>query len=283
MEGYDKGQITMPEKPNAPIVLNPGQGAIFVKNSTPSTIAMVGDDNAEHTVLTSGSPVLMSGMCNASGSYIGQYQVSGNYIDSSQVFLSGVAGMSGDWVGLYCVSGYAQASGVLMTSGSTVAVVSGMNLTNIAPTPRAASVQMFGDGNAVDTQSGVVLPLWHTANNWSSGTVSPTAASPTLNVTSATVMAGVDGFYQAHFDGHVTIGHVSPLMLTIGIGVVSASGLNAVIVTTPYTVDNTYVPFACHVQLPLLSGQAVVPVGFSPDGTYPWVMASPHLSLHELK
>jgi hypothetical protein len=272
-EGLDKGMITMRELAAAPATVVAGQGAVFVKNTSPSTLAFVGDDNAEHTCLTSGSYVVMSGMAtmsgmaNLSGSYIGQYQASGDYITSGQVLLSGEAGVSGAYVGLYVVSGWAQqsgaqclvsgdlqgaisgmalrdglqASGVYMTSWSTVGVVSGMGLGGGLGDLASGSIINGGmSGDTVFQVSGSYLPSEAAygelyAANLGDGLVynylSGRCVNVELDVTSGRITLLKEGDYFVGFEAQMTAtsgGSVAALNLRQNNTKISGSTQNVV-------------------------------------------------------
>jgi hypothetical protein len=215
-EGLDKGAITMREQAAAPATVVAGQGLLYVKNTSPSTLAVVGDDNVEHHVFTSGDHVVMSGMANASGSYIGQYQVSGNYLDSSQVFLSGVAGMSGDWVGKYVVSGTTafEQSGQCLVSGDLQGAISGMGLRDGLGDLASGSIINGGmSGDTVFQVSGSYLPSEAAygelyAANLGDGLVynylSGRCVNVELDVTSGRITLLKEGDYFVGFEAQMT-------------------------------------------------------------------------------
>ena len=261
-EGLDKGMITLRELAVAPAAVVAGQGSVFVLNTTPSSLAFVGDDNATHGVLTSGVAVLMSGQCNASGSYIGQYQASGNYLDSSQVFLSGVAGMSGDWVGKYVVSG-----------------------ASMKPDPIYGGIYQSG---ALDVQStsGLWVPaVGMNGRTWASGNINA-GVQPVLQVTSAMVTVPISGMFMVQFDGSINLPNgTNPMAVNIGLGIQQIGGaivfngdgediktVNTKLLAAPE-------PFSTHSMVTLRSGESIVPLIQMPD-TFQVTLTTPHLSLH---
>ena len=130
-DGYKIGQVTLREQAASPNTIVAGEGAIYVKNLTPTTLVFVDDTNTEHSVLTSGAPVIMSGMANASGSYIGQYQVSGVYATTNPqiatIQASGFIGFMGIAVGSGIFTPIVNYTGAdsIWTSGHVVTAAAG--------------------------------------------------------------------------------------------------------------------------------------------------------------
>jgi len=116
-DGYDKGAIIIRESPSNPVTVVAGQGAIYIKNDTPTVPVFVNDNNADSAIFCSGAPIMMSGQVTMSGQACisGYAQVSGCYILSGQA-----APLS--------MSGQCMVSGVNLTSGNIVSIVSGMSI-----------------------------------------------------------------------------------------------------------------------------------------------------------
>lgn len=143
-DGYDKGAIIIRESPSNPVAVVAGQGAIYIKNDTPTVPIFVNDNNTDSAIFCSGAPIIMSGQATMSGQACvsGYAQASGAYMASGVNLTSGnivsiVSGMSIPSGGGNIVSGDVlagamsgattwQVSGIFMTSGTTVQVVSGM-------------------------------------------------------------------------------------------------------------------------------------------------------------